>query len=49
LLYLEETIELTLGFQIREKVLGSAAVKGAKEELDVLVWNTFLAGFGKEM
>jgi hypothetical protein len=46
---LDEIIELTLESQIREKVLGSSAVKEAKEELDVLVWNTFLAGFGKEM
>jgi hypothetical protein len=37
------------GSQIREKVLGSTAVKEAKKELDLLFWNTFLAGFGKEM
>ncbi|KAJ4982538.1 short chain dehydrogenase reductase [Stagonosporopsis vannaccii] len=33
--------------EIREKVLGSTAVKEAKQELDVLVWNTFLAAFSK--
>lgn len=46
-IYPEETIELTLESQIREKVLGDTAVKEAKKELDVLVWNTFLAGFAK--
>ncbi|RYP38469.1 hypothetical protein DL767_002585 [Monosporascus sp. MG133] len=33
--------------EIREKVLGSAAVKEAKKSLDVLVWNTFIAAFAK--
>lgn len=46
---MEETIELTLGYKIREKVLGSAAVKEAKKELDILGWNTFLARFAKQM
>ena len=46
-IYSEETIELTLESQVREKVLGDTAVKEAKKELDVLVWNTFLAGFAK--
>ena len=32
---MEETIELTLGYKIREKVLGSAAVKEAKKELEM--------------
>ncbi|KAH6856902.1 hypothetical protein B0I37DRAFT_412793 [Chaetomium sp. MPI-CAGE-AT-0009] len=33
--------------QIREEVLGKAAVKEAKESLDVLVWNTFVVAFAK--
>ena len=44
---MEETIELTLGYKIREKVLGGAAVEEAKKEFDTLVSNTFLAGFAK--
>lgn len=39
---------LTLRLQIREKVLGSAAVKEAKRSLDVLVWNTFVTAFAKQ-
>ncbi|KAJ5192201.1 hypothetical protein N7449_008343 [Penicillium cf. viridicatum] len=33
--------------EIREKVLGSAAVKEARKSLDVLVWNTFVTAFAK--
>ncbi|RKK77661.1 hypothetical protein BFJ68_g17075 [Fusarium oxysporum] len=33
--------------EMRGKVLGSAAVKEAKESLDALVWNTFVVAFAK--
>ncbi|KAH9212339.1 hypothetical protein DL95DRAFT_340661 [Leptodontidium sp. 2 PMI_412] len=33
--------------EIREKVLGSAAVKEAKKSLDGLLWNTFVTAFAK--
>ncbi|OGE47180.1 hypothetical protein PENARI_c057G01523 [Penicillium arizonense] len=35
--------------EIREKVLGSAAVKEAGKSLDVLVWNTFVTAFAKQL
>ncbi|KAJ5111648.1 hypothetical protein N7532_002183 [Penicillium argentinense] len=33
--------------EMREKVLGSAAVKEARKSLDILVWNTFVTAFAK--
>lgn len=32
---------------MREKVLGSAAVKEARKSLDILVWNTFVTAYAK--
>ncbi|KAL5314271.1 hypothetical protein ACEPPN_018696 [Leptodophora sp. 'Broadleaf-Isolate-01'] len=41
----EEDSWLTLRIKVREKVLDSAATKEAREGLDGLLWNTFVATF----